>query len=226
MSPETGFILNDQIVPRLCSAVPKSVLCVGAEDHQELVQDATAMASQMIDRLECQGKLGKVSPSNIAYYTIQHLKSGRRSTGSSSVDVYGSSTQLNGSSKLHSLNEVVGVSDCGDEIWELQDVISTDQEDPAVKACRNLDWQAFTTSLNDYEKLLVVCLVNGLGIREASEIAKVSYWTMRDCKETVAVKLLDFMGVDILKQIAQQPYWKIGLDCERASMACRADRKN
>ena len=226
MSPETAWILQEEVVPRLHSAIPKSVLCVGAEDAEELVQEGITMASKMIDRLEHQGKLGTVTPRNIAYYTIQHLKSGRRSAGSSQVDVYGSSTQLNGSSRLHSLNEVVGLGECGDEVWELQDVISTDHEDPAVKACRNLDWQTFITCLNHNEKLLVECLVNGLGIREASELAKVSYWTMRDCKETVAVKLLDFMGVDILKDITKQPHWKIGLDCERAMMACRADRRN
>jgi hypothetical protein len=226
MSPQTGWILNDEIVPRLCGAIPNSVLCVGAEDPQELVQDGITMAAKMIDRVESQGKLGKVTPSNIAYYTIQHLKSGRRANGSRSVDVLGSNTQLNGSTKLHSLNEVVSVSEAGDEIFELQDVISQDHEDPSVKACRNLDWQAFMASLNKLEQLLVECLVNGLGIREAAELAHVSYWTMREYREKIAVKLLEFMGVDILKDIAQLPHWKIGLHCERELMACRAERRN
>jgi hypothetical protein len=79
MSPETGFILNDQIVPRLRPAIPKSVLCFGAEDPEELVQDGITMASKMIDRVERQGKLGTVSPSKIAYYLSPHLKSGHSS---------------------------------------------------------------------------------------------------------------------------------------------------
>jgi len=48
----------------------------------------------MVDRLEKQGKLQIVTPGNIAYYTIQHLMSGRRSKGLPSMDVYGSTTQL------------------------------------------------------------------------------------------------------------------------------------
>ena len=78
MSPKAGFVLQEEIYPRLCSAIPKSVCFVGAEDAEELIQDATAMAARMIDRVESQGKLGRVSASNIAYYTIQHAKSGRR----------------------------------------------------------------------------------------------------------------------------------------------------
>jgi len=225
MSPQAGWILKDEIYPRLCSAIPKTVLCIGSEDHHELIQDATVLAAKMIDRVESQGKLGHVTASNIAYYTIQHLKMGRRANGSSRIDVLATGTQLDGYTELHSMNEVVAQSDCGNEIFELQDVISTDHEDPGTKAARNLDWQTFMASLNKFEMLLVECLVNGQGIREAAELAHVSYWTMRDYREKIAVKLLEFMGADILKDIAQQPYWRIGLDCERQQLACRADRR-
>jgi hypothetical protein len=64
-------------VPRLKSAIPRSVKCVGAEDPEELVTDATVMAAQMMDRNESKGKT--VTPGNIACYTIQHLKSARQS---------------------------------------------------------------------------------------------------------------------------------------------------
>ena len=56
MSPQAGFVLKDEIYPRLCSAVPRSVLCVGQEDPQELIQDGITMAAKMIDRVERQGK--------------------------------------------------------------------------------------------------------------------------------------------------------------------------
>ena len=63
MSPQAGFVLKDEIYPRLCSAIPRSVLCVGQEDPQELIQDGITMAAKMIDRVEAQGKLGKVTAS-------------------------------------------------------------------------------------------------------------------------------------------------------------------
>ena len=226
MSPQASWILQEEISPRIAASVPRSIRCVGSEDHQELVQDGICMAAKMIERVEQQGKLGRVGPSNIAYYCLQHLKSGRRAAGSSAVCVYGSMTQLNGSSGLRSLNEIVSESEVGDEIFELQDVISTDHEDPATQAARSLDWQTFLKTLTEAERVLVDCLVNGLGVKEAAKKARVCYWTMQHYRQKLAVKLLDFMGADILKEIAQTPAWRIGLDCQHELMACRADRRH
>jgi hypothetical protein len=226
MSPQAGWILREEIAPRIAAVVPRSVLCVGAEDHAELVQDGICMAARMVERLEHQGKLNNgAGASNVAYYTLQHLKSGRRANGSSAVDVHGSMTQLQGHAEPHSFSEIVSQSE-GDEIFELQDVVSNDSEDPSVIAARNLDWQAFAASLTAREKLLIACLINGMNISEAARQAQVSNWTMTDCRKKLAAKLLEYMGADILKDIAQIPRWRIGLDCERELMACRADRRN
>ena len=225
MTIEAGYVLNDEICPRLAAAIPRTVLCVGAEDHEELVQDAIYQAARMIDRVEEQGKLGKVTASNISYYVIQHIKEGRRANGISRVDIMASATQLEGNAKLHSIYEVVAESDCGGEIFELHDVISNNYDDPGMEAARRLDWAAFSLSLTRLEKLLIECLINGLGIREAAELAKVSYWTMQDYRKKIAGKLIEYMGADILKDIASTPHWRIGLDCDRELMACRASRR-
>ena len=50
--------------------LPATDKCIGSEDAQELVQDSIVMAAKMIDRVERQGKMNKVSASNIGYYTI------------------------------------------------------------------------------------------------------------------------------------------------------------
>jgi len=104
MSPQAGYLLQEEVVPRLRGAIPHNVRCVGAEDPEELIQDGTAIAAKMLHNAEAAGK--KVTPGNIAYYTIQHLKSGRRSTGSTVVDVLGTGTQLNGAARLTSFDEV------------------------------------------------------------------------------------------------------------------------
>jgi len=44
MSPQAGWILQEEIVPRIAGAVPHSILCVGAEDRQELVCDGITMS--------------------------------------------------------------------------------------------------------------------------------------------------------------------------------------
>jgi hypothetical protein len=45
MSPRAGFVLQDQVIPRLRSAIPTVCHCVGSEDAQELIQDSIAMAA-------------------------------------------------------------------------------------------------------------------------------------------------------------------------------------
>lgn len=226
MSPQAGWILQSEIAPRLAGVIPRSVLCVGAEDHSELVQDGITMAAKLIDRVEQQGKLGKVTPGNIAYYTLQHLKSGRRATGSSAVCIHGTITQLNGRSEVHSLSEVVSQTEGGDDIHELHDVVSSTVEDPGAQAARRMDWAVFCQSLNRAELLLIQCLVNGLSVKEAAKQARVHYATMQIYRKKLAAKLLEFMGADILQEIAQVPAWRIGLDCERELMACRAERRD
>ena len=52
MSPQAGFVLQDQVVPRLRSAIPNVVHCVGAEDAQELIQDSIAMAAKLMHNVE------------------------------------------------------------------------------------------------------------------------------------------------------------------------------
>ena len=55
MSPKAGFILLDQIEPRLRATMPY-IRGVGSEDTEELLQDALAVAAKMIHDLEERGK--------------------------------------------------------------------------------------------------------------------------------------------------------------------------
>jgi hypothetical protein len=194
MSPQAGWILKDEIAPRIAGAVPRSILCVGAEGHAELVQDGITLAAKMVDRLESPGKLHKVTPGNIAYYTLQHLKSGRRANGSSRVDTYGTGTQLDGITQLHSLNEVVAQSECGFEIFELQDVISQDSEDPSTQAARKIDWDAFMAGLMHIEMLVVEFLSAGKTLREAGRKVGLSDSTMQTYRKRIASKLAGSNG--------------------------------
>ena len=56
MSPQAGFILQDQVVPRLRAAIPRTVLTIGSEDHEELIQDATCLAARILHNAELNGK--------------------------------------------------------------------------------------------------------------------------------------------------------------------------
>ncbi len=69
-------------------------------------------------------------------------------------------------------------------------------------------------------------LYAGKTLRQAGRSMDVSDSIMQNHRRKVAAKVVEFMGADILRDIALLPQWKIGLDCERELTACRADRRH
>ena len=183
------------------------------------------MAAKLMHNVEAKGKA--VTPGNIAYYTIQHIKSGRRSTGSSVVDVHGSGTQLKGNSKLDSLEMVVATNEeTGGEIFELHDVLSDDQEDPGTKAARKMDWEQFMSGLSAREQAVIECLVDGRSLRNAAKSFRVCDSTVQGDKRKLAVKIWEFMGFDILVQVRRSPQWKQDIQASRERLACKHQRSH
>jgi len=225
MSPQAGWILQEEVVPRLRAAIPRSVRGVGSEDPEELVQDSIAIAARMLHSAEVAGK--KVTSGNIAYYAIQHVRSGRRSTGSSVTDVMAIGTQLNGHTRITSLDEPAAVDDeTGGEIFMFHDVLSRDNEDPSMIAARQLDWQTLLARLTKREKAVIVFLLEGKTVSDAAWSFKVSRSTMQQCKARLVGLIQEFMGVDILVEILRLPGWRDDLNASRERLACRYERRN
>jgi hypothetical protein len=200
MSPKSGWLLVNEILPRLRSTVPLVAHCVGAEDPEELIGDATLHAARILDSAESRGKT--VSASSVAYYAIEHTRSGRRSCGNSASDVHGAATQLKGRTRLESMEQVVASNEeCGGEIWELHDVLGSDQEDPGTKAARKMDWSEFASALTERERAAINCLVEGRSLRDAAKSFQVCDSTMQGDKRKLAVKIQTFFGSDILIEV-------------------------
>ena len=222
MSPQAGWILQEEVVPRLKASIPRNVNQVGAEDSEELIQDAIVMAAKLMHTVECQGKT--VTAGNIAYYTILHMKSGRRSYGSSTTDVCGISTQLNGSTRLSSLEEPAAVDgETGGELLAFHDVLSQDQDDPGMIAARKLDWQALLARLTERE---IVAVLAGRTVSEVALVFQVSRSAMQLCKNRLVELIQEFMGVDILVEVRRLPGWRNDLNTTREKLACRFERRN
>jgi len=88
MSPQAGWLLQAEVVPRLRASIPRNVHCVGSEDAEELIQDSIAIAAKMLHSAELAGKT--VTAGNIAYYALQLIRSkvrltGERTSGTSSA---------------------------------------------------------------------------------------------------------------------------------------------
>jgi ATP/maltotriose-dependent transcriptional regulator MalT len=238
MSPHAGFLLQDQIVPRLKSAIPNAVPLIAPEDAQEVIQDGTALAVQMVHNAEKNGKQLVKSASNkrrklqitcgnVAFYVIVKLRNGRRSTGSSVSDVYGVGTQIHGHARLNSLDEVVAENEeNGGEIYYLHDVLASNQEDPATKAARKMDWDSFLAGLSKRERSVVLLMIEGKCGAAIARALRTSAYTVKNSKHHLASKIIEFMGPDIIQQIQRRPGWKDSINATREKMAYREERRN
>ncbi|MCX6921807.1 MAG: hypothetical protein NT154_01100 [Verrucomicrobia bacterium] len=236
MSPHAGFLLQDQVVPRLRSAIPNVVAFIGCEDAEELIQDGTALAAQMMHNAEQAGKKvvkfaggrpGKtVTAGNVCYYTIEKLRCGRRSTGSSVVDVHGAGTQIKGNTRLNSLDEPAGVDEeTGGEL-AFHDVLSRDEEDPSTKAARKMDWESFLAGLSARDQAVIEGLVEGTSRSAMARKLGVCTSTIHHRKRSLAKAIAAFMGDDILIEVRRLPRWKDDLDATKERQTVRYERSH
>ena len=224
MSPQAGFVLINEIVPRLRSAIPHAVSPVGCEDLAELVQDGTAIAASILHNAEAAGK--QVSAGNVAYYAIQHLRSGRRSTGSSVVDVMQPAAQLTGRTQVVSLEALVPTEQGDNETYTLGDMLSRDCEDPAIMATRRLDWQCFCETQPARNRDILECTAVGEPLTIVASKHGVSRSALQANKDVLARQIMAFMGQDILQEVARQPLWQHNLAAHRERNAWRKGAKD
>jgi hypothetical protein len=223
MSPEAGEMLMGQIIPRLRSAIPRNVKPVGAEDEEELVQDAIATAAQMLDAVERNGKT--VTPGNIAFYTILHMKSGRRSQCRSRADVMAQGTQLDRKSSVLSMEDEVGYDPELDEAVTLGDHLASHHEDPAVAAGRNIDWELFMAT-HDYRYAIIIKgFAAGKHLTETAKDCGAGYSRLSQLRQQMVEDLILFMGSAAIADSAKIPAWRAGILADREHAACQADRR-
>ena len=221
MPPHESELLLTQIIPRLRSAIPRSVRCIGSEDHEELLQDGTAMAAKMLLNAHHSGK--RVTAGNVAYYTLLHLKSGRRSVGNSSVDVLASATQLTRRNSLDSFQDDSAAE--SEETVPLSEAISLNHDDPSTKAARKLDWQAFADSQDALNRLLLNYLVEGWSPGEVAQHLRLTKVAVRQRKAQLKIDLLEFFGSAVLEESSREPGWRNDLLATREQVACRTERQ-
>ena len=219
MSPHAGFVLMEEIAPRLRNIIP-NIKPVGAEDTEELLQDAMAVAAKMLHDLENRGKT--VTPGNVVYYTVLHMKSGRRSYSAGRTDTMGSGTQLDGLSTVLSFETPAGIDpETGDEI-PLGDMLAGHHEDPAQAGARNVDWDQFLATHDTRFGPLLKNLGEGRMIKESG----CGYDKARHLKKTLAVELREFMGEEALADAMRIPAWRGNIQADHERAACRADRRH
>ncbi len=169
----------------------------------ELVQDGTAIAAKMLHSAEAQGK--QVSAGNIAYYAVQHLKSGRRSTGCHKTDPLHAAAQLSGRSRIHSLDEAVSGEEGSEEALTLGEMLAGRADDPAVDAGRRLDWAQLVAQLDRVTRAILVAFANGQELTLLVPGLGRSRSTLQTHKQRLARLIRESLGADILRQVQELP---------------------
>jgi hypothetical protein len=213
----------EEVAPRLKAVMPY-VKPVGAEDTEELIQDAMAVAAKMLHDLEQRDKT--VTPGNVVYYTVLHMKSGRRSHSAGRTDAMSSGGQLDGKSMVLSFEEPAGIDpDTGDEI-PLGELLSCHQDDPSMVASRSLDWEAFLDAHNPRYRALVCDLAQGSQVMESAKHSRQSYFQVRQLKAKLAEELREYFGADAIADAMRIPAWNGNIMADHEKAACRADRRH
>jgi hypothetical protein len=223
MNCETETLLLQEVQPRLRTAIPKAVPIVGADDIDELVQDGVAIAIGLLQSAQRAGK--KVTAGNLAYYTILALRSGRRSTGYRKNDVLHPAAQLNGRSRVQSMDEPVSAGEDSEEPLTLHDCLAADVDDPATAAARQLDWETVLNELDRSTQAILVALLEGRELTLLVRRLKRSRSTLQGDKVRLGRLVQQHLGEDILVQAQARPAWRSTLDAALERFACRAERR-
>ena len=222
MSPQGGFVLLNQIEPRLRASVPH-IRGVGAEDTEELLQDGLALAAKMLHDLEERGK--EVTPGNVAYYSILHLRSGRRSCSAGRTDVMNAGTQLDNLSSVLSFEEPAGYDPETDEEIPLGDMLAGNTDDPAMAASRMLDWEGFLGTHNPRYEAMVSDLAQGNRAKDTAARFGLSNSWAHDLKEKLAGDLREYFGEEAIADSLRVPSWRGNVMVDHEKAARRADRR-
>ena len=222
MSPKAGFVLLDQIAPRLRATIPHVVRPTGSEDAEELLQDATAMAAQMLHALEARGKT--VTVGNICYYVTLLMKSGRRSQSANRTDVLSPGAMLDGKSSALSLEDPVGSCPETGEAVTLEDLLAGAHEDPASAAARNLDWAEFLDGHDGRYAAMVRCAATGQPMNSLGGQPGASNSALSSRKRQLAGDIREYMGADVLREVCQRPRWQADVEGEQERLLCRHER--
>ena len=207
MSPESSQMLLLEIMPVLAATVPKTVYPAVGEDAGELVQDAVATAADMLENDE---KAGRTSiPSSITYYTIQRMKSGRRSLCASTTDVLSAYALRQGRFTVLSMEMSVTGNDPDDaEGCCIGDMLACRRDDPAVSSCRTVDWDEFLATRGRRDRLLLRALNRGHSLKRLARRLRISQPRLTQIKHRIGRDLKLWMGDRILVQVQEETPWR------------------
>ncbi len=210
MSPFAGSLLLSAVIPLITAGIRRGAKPVGTEDYNELVQDASAVAAAMIDSAE--RREAPIIPKSIAYYAVQTIKSGRRSTSAGRTDVMSAVVRMGKDRNLVSMDLPVDEDDEGESSFG--DMLACNADDPGMIAGRNLDWDDAVIGLDRRGKDMIMRMCEGVSGRDMAGKLRVSPARVCQIKRDIGRHICDAWDADaseILKQSAASPAWRMAM---------------
>ena len=214
--------LLGEIEQRLRNSIPNYVPIVGCDDPEELLQDGVVIAINMHRRARKAGK--KVTSSNLTHYALLHLRAGRRSTGYKKNDAMHPAAQINGHSRLQSMDATTYEDEYGQE-YTLHDCLAAPVEDPATIAARRLDWDTVLNAADRTAKAILVALVEGTELTLLVRKLGRSRSFLQSHKDRLGRLVREKLGDEILRQVESKPLWADTVDAVRERLTCQAERR-
>lgn len=218
----TEDMLLKEVQPRLKIGIERSIPQIGADDPGELLQDGMVIALHIINSAERAGK--KVSAGTVSYYTLKALRVGRRSTGFHTSDPLHPAAQLSGRCHVHSLDDRLTAPQSSDEPLTIAEVLASKQDDPSIKAARQLDWNELVRELGDAAKEVLNAIASGYELTLLVPRLARSRSSLQDDKNQLAKLIREHLGEDILRQVQERPAWHNNIAAMRERLACWRER--
>ena len=224
MTATAGLLLMNRIMPLIAAAIARgAVKPTGVEDGEELQAEGCALAAALLDSAESRGK--QVTASNIAYYALQQLKSGRRTSGTGRTDVMAPTTQLDGHAVVESLDSPLEIVDeDGTGEMTLHDCIGSSGEDVDVAAGRRMDWEMVLPRLDKRRRGILTATAEGYGTKELAAGLGVSAARAHQVRESIGRYIVDAWGSNGIEDVATPSRWRAGLRAGAERRAGRAAR--
>src|ERR1022692_956292 len=113
--------------------------------------------------------------------------------------------------RVMSLEEPVKYEEGSEEPLVLGEVLASEAEDPSATGARNLDWQAFTATLDELARTILQCLADERPLLEVAHAAGVSRSTIQTYKNRLTTAVQAFMGPELMQDLQRPPQWRINL---------------
>lgn len=223
MSPATGLILLNQVIPILAATIPRIARPVGAEDVEELKQDAIAYAAALLDSAERRAKV--IPPNSVAYYAIRAILAGRRSTTASCSDVMAPGCQLQNRSAMVSMDEELGdIDDDSETCATMHSLLASPGESADVQAARKVDWDQILERLDERRRHVLCETAAGYGPNHIAETCNVSAPRVIQLRDDIADAVRQSWGGDPVADSSSGTRWQRHVRVATERRACRAAR--